>query len=148
MKDKITQAIRERVAEVFKHNSWVDWECSCSVCKERQNDALAEILSIRLNEKLEPDPKGRYHLEVVDERGEFPLKHKCDKEWREKLEGANKHASDVVLAAVKQERIKIGTALKSWMDDETAPYRRIAQAEHAIIKLKQGAPLKEAVNEG
>jgi len=43
-----------------------------------------------------------------------------------------------IAEAVREALVKTGVALEEWMGDETAPYRRIAQVEHAIIKLKRG----------
>lgn len=48
-----------------------------------------------------------------------------------------KTAVEVYELAVEGERRLIGGELEKWMDD-SSPYRRIAQAEHAITKLKQG----------
>jgi len=44
--------------------------------------------------------------------------------------------------AKREERIETANALEEWMD-EASPYRKIAQVEHAIIKLKRGQALKE-----
>ena len=36
-----------------------------------------------------------------------------------------------------------GEELKKWMEEETSPFRKIAQAKHAIIKLRRGQALKQ-----
>ena len=37
--------VREGIREAYKHHSWVDWECDCEVCQDRQKDGIDAILA-------------------------------------------------------------------------------------------------------
>jgi len=65
------------------------------------------------------------------------------KEVSEAYTKAAKAVTKQVAEAVEKERIDIGVTLEHWMSEESSPYRRIAQAEHAIARLKTGQALKQ-----
>lgn len=80
----IKEAMRERVAEkVLSHETDITLEeirkaedrLRDGYYKRCEDDLMAtvkEILSIRLNDKGEPDPEGRYAVKVVDLKASVP----------------------------------------------------------------------------
>jgi hypothetical protein len=72
--NKITEAIRERVAtHLFRLYCPLGvWELAPPVQKDDYYGWADQLLSIRLNDKLKPDPEGRYGIAVVDRKAEIP----------------------------------------------------------------------------
>lgn len=58
-------------ALAFEPNEY-DWESTPDYIKMGNLERAVQILSIRLNDKGEPDPEGRYGIAVVDRKAELP----------------------------------------------------------------------------